>query len=406
MAYPFRSLLLAFTGAVIWHDAGAFDPDQRLAFVTSVTSTGNLSTWTDAGGQTGLAAADAICQARATAAGLPQPNQFVAWLSDDTDDAYCRIYGLAGKRSANCGQASLPAAAGPWWRTDGQVFADDITDALNNRHIFRVLDIDEFGQLSTAAKAFTQTGSNGARFAAFGTCQNWTSGAANQSTLGGLLTATSAAWSEGFGTSCNTPAPLYCLQKGVAAAPLPGHSHRGRPAFASSNNYTGNFGSYPQAQGAQGAAAADMLCRADATSLGMPRPETFRAWISDTAFAAASRFQNDGPWYRSDGVRVASGLAQLQSSGPEAPINLTPGANLGTYHASLGVWTGTLSDGTPAGANCAAWTSSDSGVQAIAGTVNHIDSAWLESGSALGCSSSLLLYCLADNDTLYAHGFE
>ena len=38
--------------------------DLRRAFVTSTAGNGNLSTWADAGGQAGLAAADAICQAR------------------------------------------------------------------------------------------------------------------------------------------------------------------------------------------------------------------------------------------------------------------------------------------------------------------------------------------------------
>jgi hypothetical protein len=69
----------------------------------------------DAG--TGLEAADAICQSRAEAGGLN--GTFRAWLSDDDDDAYCRIHGLSGKKAENCGQGSLPDFAGNWVRTDG-----------------------------------------------------------------------------------------------------------------------------------------------------------------------------------------------------------------------------------------------------------------------------------------------
>jgi len=98
-------------------------------FVTSVSGNGNISTWADAGGKTGLAAADAVCQARANAAGLP--GIFKAWLSDGNDDAYCRVHNLTGKISANCGQSSLPASAGPWVRMDGFPFGARIDQLLN-----------------------------------------------------------------------------------------------------------------------------------------------------------------------------------------------------------------------------------------------------------------------------------
>jgi hypothetical protein len=86
---------------------------QRLVFATSVSGTGDLSTWANSGGQDGLLGADNVCKARATMAGLPNANDFIAWMSDQDDDAYCRIHGLTGKKSANCGQGALPASAGP-----------------------------------------------------------------------------------------------------------------------------------------------------------------------------------------------------------------------------------------------------------------------------------------------------
>ena len=79
-----------------------------VTFVTSVTGKGDLECWPDAGMATGLAAGDAICQARATAAGLANPSNFVAWISDMNDDAYCRVHNFSGTKAANCGQLELP----------------------------------------------------------------------------------------------------------------------------------------------------------------------------------------------------------------------------------------------------------------------------------------------------------
>ena len=71
-------------------------------------------------------------QGEGAAAGLK--GTFVAWLSDDNDDAYCRIHLLTGKKSANCGKAVLPVNAGPWLRTDGFPFADRIDKLVESWH--------------------------------------------------------------------------------------------------------------------------------------------------------------------------------------------------------------------------------------------------------------------------------
>src|SRR5688572_20449691 len=64
---------------------------KRRAFVTSVSGTGDLGSWPEAGSATGLAAGNAICRARATAAGLPNANTYRAWLSTASTDAYCHL---------------------------------------------------------------------------------------------------------------------------------------------------------------------------------------------------------------------------------------------------------------------------------------------------------------------------
>ena len=82
---PLSFLLIAFAPV----DSEA----QRIAFVTSAMGNGNLSTWPDAvtAGASGIDAGDAICRKRAELAGLANPQNFVAWLSDANSDAYCRL---------------------------------------------------------------------------------------------------------------------------------------------------------------------------------------------------------------------------------------------------------------------------------------------------------------------------
>ena len=88
--------------------SGGGGPVERLAFHTSTTGNADLSSWAEVAGTglTGLEAADAICNARAAAAGID--GTFAAWMSDDDDDAYCRVNGLTGKKSTNCGLGVRP----------------------------------------------------------------------------------------------------------------------------------------------------------------------------------------------------------------------------------------------------------------------------------------------------------
>ena len=90
----------------------ALEAQERVAFVTSVTGTADLGSWPESGSAVGAAAGDAICRTLAADAGLANAGTFIAWLSTTTDDAYCRLHGFSGKKSANCGQAELPSVAG------------------------------------------------------------------------------------------------------------------------------------------------------------------------------------------------------------------------------------------------------------------------------------------------------
>ncbi len=62
----------------IWFKISNYGLLSHQVFVTSVKGSGDLSTWPDANGKTGIEAGDAICQARAQTAGLS--GTFIAWL--------------------------------------------------------------------------------------------------------------------------------------------------------------------------------------------------------------------------------------------------------------------------------------------------------------------------------------
>src|SRR5437762_1872122 len=118
MASPFASrhlLLVLLLASVAASPAAA---TKRRAFLTSVSGTGDLSTWPGASGSTPLERGDAICRSRAAAGGLPNASTYHAWLSTSSLDAYCHVQGLDGTLADLCNGAPLPGG-GPWYLVDG-----------------------------------------------------------------------------------------------------------------------------------------------------------------------------------------------------------------------------------------------------------------------------------------------
>ncbi|WP_257388605.1 hypothetical protein [Tahibacter caeni] len=374
------------------------------AFVTSVQGNGNLASWADSGGRAGLAGADAVCRARARAANLVNADAFVAWLSDTSDDAYCRAHGLRGKRSANCGLTQLPTDAGPWQRTDDRLIAASLADQLAGR-LFHPINRDEFGRplpftgyVQTIADGTDAAGAN----AAGADCNGWSTSAGAAMSVGGA-DSTSGGWSAGGGVGCNITARLYCLEPGSgnAAAARPREFGK-REAFVTDGGGPGNFAEWPEMQGQSGIAAADAICRLRAASAGLHRPDRFKALLSDGATPAFARVTEPGlPWVRRDGVRLADDLAALQAGATWTPLNVT---EAGRYTTNIGVWTGIGADGGAAAEQCSGW--SDAAARGGTLTANIAGPLWLRTSYAYACSTRYALYCLSDADTLFHAGFE
>lgn len=85
---------------------------------TNMTVNGcdNSSTGKYLYGLSGAFGADQLCQQSAQNAGFSDFMNFRAWASDASNDAYCRVLGYSGTKTAKCGFGVLPTGGGPWYQ--------------------------------------------------------------------------------------------------------------------------------------------------------------------------------------------------------------------------------------------------------------------------------------------------
>jgi len=381
-------------------------PPPHVVFATSVTGTGDLGSWPEASpGAVGLDAADSICQDLALDAGLANPLDFVAWLSDSEDDAYCRVHGLTGKVSNNCGQGVLPVAAGPWVRTDGHPFAPTIDRLLDpTNQVYTPLEYDENGQVVTGV-AFTGTLLTGAASAELctdgGTSTDWASSVGSGRV--GTTFETSAKWTSAYSGSCSSENRLICMEKGQGG-PLPPIDQFAKLAFVTSASGHGELGAWPEADlGTSGVAAGDSICQNLATVANLPGPEFFRAWLSDGTTDAKDRFVEPGPWVRVDGVVVFPSPADLAASNLFTSLNVTETGGYTTFDRA---WTGTTSTGLAAAEMCGDWLDGSAGADGRLGLTAIVTTGWTWN-TVVNCDYwDYRLYCLAIDKGVFWDGFE
>ena len=156
------------------------------AFVTSTTHNGNFG---------GLTGADAFCQGRADAAGLP--GTYLAWLGDTTGSPSTRF----------------TVAGVPYFQPNGgnAVKVVDSTADLLDGSLDAPLGRTEAGA-AVSALPWTNVNGAGAALNPIVSCVAWTSGTnANTGQLGST-TATNTNWTVGGGgASCNSSYPLFCF---------------------------------------------------------------------------------------------------------------------------------------------------------------------------------------------------
>ena len=317
-----------------------------------------------------------------------------------TPTAGCTTSVASGRRTA--ARLTLPAAAGPWWRTDGKPFGAGLPDLLSPLEEVLLPPLaTEFGTLVPYGDAWTGTGEEGTSRPT--TCVDWTSeGAdlgADRECLRGRLP-TGLCRQARSARACSNH--LYCFETGVAD-PLPPFPASGRLAFLTSAHGKGNLGGWPVAAGATGLAAGDAICRNLATAAGIRQPGSFSAWLSAAGTNAIDRFDHEGPWMRLDGIEVAASRQELTDGALASPINLT---ETGTYLNNWAVWTGTLGAGWEGPSHCASWIEDSAASFGHYGLANSADLQWTD-GAETGCNFEWsYLYCLQDLPLIFLDGFE
>lgn len=356
-------------------------------FVSSEQGQGILADWTSAGGLTGLAAADNVCQTMAENVGLS--GEYIAWMTDSTDDAYCRVHGLGGKKTDNCGQATLPASAGPWLRMDDFPFAETIDPVSGITALTPVLFNENGIAVSSlsASNYWSNSKANGTEAAAGQSCGDWTGSAV--AAAGGNAFGQAGHWSYGWwvpsGCASSSSRSLLCIKKDSSSA-LPDYTSTGLLAFVTSGFFSADFG---------GLAGADAICQSHADTAGLSTidaPKTFKAWLSTSAVDAVNHIASDGPWVNLNGIKIADNKADLTDGSLFSSI--TQDEN-GTPGLVRNVFTGTDENGTATVNTCLDWTSIDVGDSATHGQSGWADAGWT-SRSTRSCASKLSLYCLED----------
>jgi hypothetical protein len=298
------------------------NPQRSYIFVTSTTY---LPTQIN-----GLAGADALCQARANAVGLP--GTYSAWLSDNTTSANTRV-----------GQ-------GGWIRTDGRPFAPALSSlTASPGAIYYPPSVDELGNnlAGTFTPVFVGSDNFGRTFNG-NNCTNWTSNSG--SAYVGIADGISGYWSYSQVDSCGSPHRLYCMRSDVTVAiPAPMPPPGARYAFTSQN---------PWSPSTSGISAADAQCQNEAVGASLPTG-TYIALLATSTASAASRLNlapGTPPFRRPDGTLVVATPGDLAAGNfLSVPFQ---NAN-GTYGNSVDVWTGSPAPGMAGSATttCSNWTS-------------------------------------------------
>ena len=169
-------------------DNGDTNECTKTVFLTSLRYEGDF-------GGSGLASADSACQARASAAGLSNSGNFIAWLSTSTVDAIDRL-----------------SSDAVWCLTNGtSIVARDRADLIDGVLGSRI-NMDEDGNtISSNMNVWTGTkadGTNGGE----NTCSDWTLNSGGSARMGTAMFPNTS-WTEfSTMTTCGNTWRLYCFE--------------------------------------------------------------------------------------------------------------------------------------------------------------------------------------------------
>ena len=338
----------------------------------STTSTGGSSTDTDAppvdanfvfvtsqpispGELGGLEQADLICAEFADAEGLP--GEYVAWLSDQTTDAWERLSGARG-----------------WVRLDGRPFADRPADIQSNR-LYYPVTLDESG--AEVRDAFVVTGTASGGLASGTDCSGWSDLAGTYQK--GVVGALGSEWTAGGGPlPCSQEARLLCfgIDRNVEVTFEPTD---GRQAFVTNATLPGTTL----------LTDLDAQCNTEAQGAGLAG--TYLAFVSIGGDGPIARFNTEEPpWVNALGVPITdTAAALLSTSDLLAPIGYDANGQLvGSSLVFTGATSPTVSDN-----NCDSWQGDVDDTAAQANAFLVFD--WMRTRMNL-CTESARLFCFQE----------
>jgi hypothetical protein len=350
--------------------------DARLAFVTALDHDGAMG---------GLEGADARCNEAAADASLN--GTYHAWLSAPTISATSRV--------------TYDALA----LVDGTLVTTSLDDLLSNDPLVPI-GRTAWNEVRDVNVWTATSGRGGASGSA---CTSWTNnnGVDDAALIGD--SGDTVGWTAVASLACDQPAALYCFQDdcpgkghvdhstdnehcgecGNACAPEVTciNGECGARVFVSSAVTQGSI----DASGIGALVAADTICNNFAMDAMLSG--TYRAWLSTTTVNASSRIV-DAPYFRTDGVQVATSRSQLLSSLATplmAPIDRNERA--AQVGAGTPVWTGTSAAGDlVAGSHCSDWVTNARVEPGTYGVASDTSGAWTNAGMQI-CTSTSSLYC-------------
>lgn len=363
------------------------DDKSRVAFISTTTGNGDLASWTQAN-DAPLAAADAICQADAEAAGLS--GTFRAFLSIGGEtDALCRLRGGQGLLDEGCGlvdELNEQALAAPFLDLKGLPIAYGTQDI--EQGLWRLpVGFDAGGVQGRLNGITAWTGSQTDGLSSGYDCNGWSS-AASDSFGDAAASPGVQIVNDLFSFGCDDTGALLCFSGQADVWPLThAHQRTGKLAYVVETLPDPTMGE------------ADAACE-------QSKPEGTAevvAWFGDDEADAVCRLLgqsgsmddgcggdaidwSSGPWVRADGYVVAETLEDFTGA-LLAPLHLGPD---GTFDPPQGpeiVRTDTYAGGA----------ASDIASQCIVGDRMASSTAWTYSGR-VACSNiestRTFVYCL------------
>ena len=180
-------------------------------FVTSGAGTGDLGSWPEAGGATGVAAGDAICRHFAAAGHLPAAETYLAWLSVAGAPAIDRI-----------------TSDGPFRRPGGVEIAASKSELVAGTYLESDIETDELREhinedVATGTDRFGQPTNLD--------CNGWTSASSGDVSASGRSASSTSSWTYSQPGDCSSAHHLLCFSNVVilfADGFEGGDTHNGR----------------------------------------------------------------------------------------------------------------------------------------------------------------------------------